>query len=233
MRAQGQKIERSEILDYQTYADRRDAVRAMVMEVKRRRRVHLGPHLTFLFENLTTLRYQVQEMVWAERIVREADIQHELDTYNALIGGPGELACCLLIEIEDEAERRRRLREWRALPGHIYLRCQPNPTSSDNAITMIRAAFDPAQASEDQLSSVQYLRFWVGSLRPVAIGCDLPALAGPAPLEARLNDEQREALMRDLGHGQDSPPAPVATGHHDGSRHQRRTPRFGPRPGSR
>jgi hypothetical protein len=229
----GRKIERSEILDHETYAERRDVTRAMVMEVKRRRRVHLGPHLTFLFENRTTIRYQIQEMVWAERIVREADIQHEIDTYNALLGGPGELACCLLIEIEAEAERRRCLREWRALPGHIYLRCEQRPASTDHAATVIRAAFDPAQASEDQLSSVQYLRFCMGSLRPVGIGCDLPALAGPTPLEARLTEEQREALIRDLGHDQEPTDDPVATGHHGGSRHQRAAPRPGPRPRSR
>ncbi len=233
MSNRARKIERSEILDHQTYAERRDVTRAMVMDVKRRRRVHLGPHLTFLFENQTTIRYQIQEMVWTERIVREADIQHEIDTYNALMGGPGELACCLLIEIEAEAERRRWLREWRALPGHIYLRCQQRPASTDHAASVIRAAFDPAQASEDQLSSVQYLRFCMGSLRPIAIGCDLPALAGPRPLEARLSDEQREALARDLSHGLESLEDPVATGHHGGSRHQRRAPRTGPPPRSR
>lgn len=182
----GRKVERSDILDYETYGDRRDALRAMVMEVKRRRRVHLGRCLTFLFENRTTVWYQIQEMVRAERIVREADIQHEIDTYNALCGGPGELGCCLLIEIEDEEERRRRLREWRALPGHAFVRCEGD--------VLVRAEFDPAQASDEQLSSVQYLRFRVGDLRPVGVGCDFPPLAG----ETTFNDEQRDAINRDL-----------------------------------
>jgi len=56
-------------------------VRTAIMEVKRPRRIHVGPHLTFLFENADTLRYQIQEVMRVEGIVREADIQHEIDTY--------------------------------------------------------------------------------------------------------------------------------------------------------
>lgn len=181
------KVQRADIIDYQTYSDRRETLRALVMEVKRRRRVHLGSYLTFLFENTTTIWYQIQEMLRAERIVRESDIQHEIETYNALLGGPGELGCCLLIEIEDEADRPRLLHEWRGLPGHIYLR--------GDGGALVRAEFDPAQASEDQLSSVQYLRFRVGELDPVAVGCDFAPLAN----ETVLSDEQRQALNRDLG----------------------------------
>jgi hypothetical protein len=221
------KVERSDILDYETYGDRRDTLRAMVMEIKRRRRVHLGTSLTFLFENTTTIWYQIQEMVRAERIVREADIQHEIDTYNAVLGGPGELGCCLLIEIEAESERPRLLREWRALPGHVYMRCEGSANDETNGETIVRAEFDPAQANEEQLSSVQYLRFKLGDLRPVAIGCDLEALAGRAPLELALNEEQREALNRDLGRAVDSKLEPVATAHHGGPIHQRLAPKSG------
>lgn len=180
------KVERSDILDGPTYEDRRGTLRAMAMEVKRRRRVHLGRYFTFLFENKTTVWYQIQEMVRAERIVDEATVQHEIETYNALLGGPGELGCALLIEIEDPEERGPRLREWRGLPGHVYLRCAGD--------VLVRADFDPRQANDHQLSSVQYLRFRVGELRPLAVGCDLPALAE----EIALNDEQRDAINRDL-----------------------------------
>jgi hypothetical protein len=183
------KVQRSEIVDYQTYNDRREAVRQAVMEIKRPRRIHLGPYLTFLFENAATMHYQIQEMMRVERIVREADVQQEIDTYNSVLGDDGELGCCLLIEIDDKAERDRLLREWRELPGHLYLRCDDGP--------IVRARFDPAQVGEDKISSVQYLKFPVGSggnRRPVAVGCDLPALAG----EAALDDEQQAALLADL-----------------------------------
>ena len=84
-------VVRSEILDYQTYEDAREAERARIFEVKRPRRIHLGDHLTFLFENHDTIRYQIQEMVRTERIVRESSIREEIDTYNQTLGGSGHL----------------------------------------------------------------------------------------------------------------------------------------------
>jgi hypothetical protein len=180
------KVERSEILGLQEYDARRDEIRARAMEAKRRRRVHVGP-LTFLFENVETVRYQIQEMARAERLYRDAEIQHEVDTYNELIGGPGELGCSLLIEIADPAERDVKLRAWRALPEHLYAKLADG--------RRVRAVYDRRQVGDDRLSSVQYLRFPVGEAAPVAIGSDLAALE----VEAALTPEQREALQADLG----------------------------------
>jgi hypothetical protein len=179
------KVQRSEIVDYQTYSDRRPATRTAIMEIKRPRRIHVGPHLTFLFENAETLRYQIQEVMRVEGIVREADIQHEIDTYNDLLGGEGELACCLLIEIDDKQERDRALRAWRALPQHVYLR-------TDQGV--VRPTYDTSQLDEEKISAVQYLKFPVGAAHPLAIGTDLPALTA----ETILDDEQRAALAADL-----------------------------------
>ena len=180
------KVERAEIVDYQTYADNRERTRAAVMEVKRLRRVHVGASLTFLFENADTVRYQIQEMMRVERIVREADIQQEIDTYNALLGDAGELGCCLLVEIDDRTERERALRQWRNLPEHVYVRCQDG--------VKVRGRYDRAQVEDDRISSVQYFKFAVGRRQPVAVGCDLPEAA----CEALLTDEQQAALRADL-----------------------------------
>jgi hypothetical protein len=180
------KVARAELVDYQTYGDRRDEIRQQVMEVKRVRRVHVGPYLTFLFENADTIRYQIQEMMRAERIAREADIAHELATYNALLGDQGELGCCLLVEIDDRDERDRLLRAWLDLPDRLYIRC------SDG--TLVRATHEAAQVGEDKISSVQYLKFKLGARLPVAVGCDRPDLT----LETALTDEQRAALAADL-----------------------------------
>jgi uncharacterized protein DUF3501 len=179
------KVQRSEILDYQTYDDRRNAARTAIMEVKRPRRIHVGPTLTFLFENAETLRYQIQEVMRTERIVRETEIQQEIDTYNDLLGGAGELACCLLIEIDDRAARDRALRAWRDLPRHLYLRTDQG---------LVRPTFDPGQRDDEKISAVQYLKFAVGTGRPLAVGCDLPELVA----ETVLDDEQRAALAADL-----------------------------------
>ena len=72
-------VRREEVLDWQTYSDERDSTRATVMELKKSRRIHLGDNLTFLFENHATIWYQIQEIMRAERIVRESGIREELD----------------------------------------------------------------------------------------------------------------------------------------------------------
>lgn len=180
------KVLRSEILDYQTYGDQREQTRGAVLEAKAKRRVHLGEHLTFLFENADTIRYQIQEMMRLERMVREKDVQHELDTYNQLLGDDGELGCSLLVEIDDAEKRDVYLVRWRDLVEHLYVRVEDG--------SAVSATWDPAQVGEDRLSSVQYLKFPVGDRVPVGIGCSHPELT----LEAEFTEEQRTALLEDL-----------------------------------
>ena len=176
---------RTEILDYQTYEDRREAERVRIFEIKRPRRVHLGDHLTFLFENHDTIRYQIQEMVRVERIVRESSIREEIDAYNEVLGGPGHLGCALLIEIEEEARRQPLLEEWMGLQEHLFAELPNN--------TRVYAEYDPAQVGERRLSAVQYLTFKLQE-SPVALGCDLPVLEGLVALD----ETQRVALAEDL-----------------------------------
>ncbi len=180
------RVRRDEILPLPAYEAAREEIRAGILEAKRRRRVHVAGVLTFLFENTATVRYQVQEMVRAERITRDDDVQHELDTYNELLGGEGELGCTLLIEIPDAAERDRSLREWLRLPAHLYVSLEDG--------TRVRPVFDPRQVGTDRLSSVQYMKFDVRGKVPVAVGSDLPQLHGETALDA----EQRAALASDL-----------------------------------
>lgn len=186
-----QRVQRDSLLDYVTYEEQRDERRARILAVKAPRRIHVGGVLTFLFENTETIRYQVQEMMRAERIVREADIQHELTTYNELLGGPGELGCTLLIELDDAAARDEKLRAWLGLPEHLYVEVEGGQR--------VRAVFDPRQIGEQRLSSVQYLKFPLGGRAPLAVGADHPDLS----VETRLDAEQRAALQEDLTSGRE------------------------------
>jgi hypothetical protein len=179
-------VERAEILDYVTYQEGRDAFREEIFAVKAARRVHIGEYLTLLFENHLTMRYQIQEMVRAERIVRESDIQHEIDTYNEVLGGDGEFGCTLLIEIDDPAIRDVKLKEWWRLPEKMYLLLEDG--------TRVWATFDERQRGDDRVSSVQYMKFNTGGRVPVAVGVDLPGLQA----ETRLTDEQGKALSKDM-----------------------------------
>ena len=180
-------VQRSEIKDYQTYTDERPVTRPRILEVKETRRVMLGSHLLFLFENHDTVWYQIQEMIRVERIVRESSIQEEIDVFNGLLGGPGELGVVLLIAVPEE-ERPEKLSAWLDLLPTLYLKLENGEKA--------RATWDPTQIGDSRLSSVQYLKFDVNGMCPVAIGCDHsdPSLNG----ELALNAEQRAALESDL-----------------------------------
>ncbi|MEQ1565330.1 MAG: DUF3501 family protein [Myxococcota bacterium] len=179
-------VRREQLVDHVTWGERRDRELPTILAVKAARRVHVGPHLTFLFENADTVRWQVQEMMRVERIVREADILHELHTYNELLGAPGELGCTLLVEIEDPQERAAKLAAWLDLPRSLYAELADG--------TRIRPAVDARQVGEDRLSSVQYLKFPVAGQVPVALGADHAA----HQVHAALSTEQRAALALDL-----------------------------------
>lgn len=181
-------VTRDELLDYVTYSEQRLVLRAEAMAAKAERRLFVGPHLTFCFENRTTTRYQVQEMMRVERLVKESDIAHELNTYNDLLGGDGEIGATLFVEIDDEPLRDRLLTRWIDLMPHLFLRLPDGRKAP--------ARWDEAQIGRGRLSAVQYLKFHVGGVTPVAIGCDHPdpLLAHEVP----LTEAQREALDADL-----------------------------------
>ena len=93
------------------------------MRAKDERRVHVGPHLTFLFENHETIRYQVQEMM-RSRADGEGSGHPPRDRRptTSCSGGPGEVGCTLLVEIDDPAVRAEKLAQWLALPKHLYVK---------------------------------------------------------------------------------------------------------------
>ncbi len=181
------QVQRSELLDFVTYGEQRDRIRASAMVAKDLRRVHLGAHLTFLFENHETTRYQVLEMMRSEQMVRESDIQHELDTYNALMGGDGELGATLLIEIDDAAARPELLRTWRDLPRRVAM------TFEDGSEAF--ASVDEDQFNDEKASSVQFLRFKVDGRVPKGLRVDHPDYRA----EIAFTDAQCAALLEDLG----------------------------------
>ena len=180
------RVTRQEILDYVTYEEQRNQIRKKLMKIKELRRINVACFLSFLFENTDTVRYQIQEMIRVERMVKETDIQHEINTYNELLGDSGELGCTLLIEIDDPDEREEKLTQWLDLPKHLYLSLEDE--------SRIRASFDEKQIGDARLSSVQYIKFNTGGETPVAIGSDLPLLKA----ETTFTNDQKKALSEDL-----------------------------------
>jgi hypothetical protein len=145
-----QPIEMNEILNIADYELERETLRPKIMALKARRRFPVGPHLTFLFENRDTVRYQIQEMMRIERIVKTADIAHEVETYNELLPQPGELSGCLLVEYETPEEHAIKLTELLGLDDHVWIQVGDLPRSN--------VRFDSRQIATDRISAVQYIK---------------------------------------------------------------------------
>jgi len=186
-----QKVSLPEVNNIADYELAREDFRARIMALKDRRRIRVGDHLTFLFENHDTVLYQIQEMMRIERIVRQHDIQHEVDTYNELIPEPGELSASLLIEYGTPELRQVRLRELLGLEDHVWLE-----TGGQRA----KARFDERQMSTDRISSVQYVKFRLspeqaaGFAKAARIVVDHPKYAA----SAALTPGQLKELAQDL-----------------------------------
>ena len=190
------KIARDSLLTLEAYAKQRPEFRAKAIAHKRARTVHLGEHVTLLFEDETTIRYQVQEMLRIEKTFEEAGIQDELDAYNPLIPDGSNLKATMLVEYEDEAERRDALARLRGIEDGVWLQ-----VGAKARVTPI-ADEDLDRETEDKTSSVHFLRFeltpamiaaWKGGA-VVAMGVDHPAYHA----QIELSPAQREALAADF-----------------------------------
>lgn len=190
------KLDRAALWTLERYAEERPAFRARVLAHKRARRVHLGPHATLLFEDLLTMRYQVQEMLRAERIFEPAEIEAEIAAYNPLIPDGANWKATLMFEYQDADERRRALGD---MPG-IEHRVWADVAGQER---LFAAANDDMERSTDaKTAAVHFLRFELGPNRvaalragaDLAMGIDDDAL----PYRVEVADEVRDALLRDL-----------------------------------
>jgi hypothetical protein len=122
--ALARRITRESLLTLEAYAKARKDFRARVLEHKRNRTVHLGEHLTLLFEDELTIRYQVQEMLRIEKIFEEAGIEDELAAYNPLVPDGSNLKATMLIEFEDVAERRGALERRKGIEHPVWVEAE-------------------------------------------------------------------------------------------------------------
>ena len=102
------KLSLEDILDHRAYERVREESRANVIELKRRRRLHLGTVVTVSFENRATMLNQIQEMLRVERVVTDEGVMEELKAFNPMIPEPGQLCATPFIELTTEDQ----MREW-------------------------------------------------------------------------------------------------------------------------
>ena len=191
-------ISRDSLLTMEAYARIRDQARADVIEHKKKRVVHLGNHLTFLFEDETTIRYQIQEMLHIEKIFDDVGIDAELEAYLPLVPDGSNLKATMQIEYENETERRAALGRLIGIEDRIFIRV-------GDELPAVYAAADqdlPRENSE-KTSAVHFLCFDLTdsmktALRtgtPLCLGCDHPHYRVPP---AVVDEAVRKALLHDL-----------------------------------
>ncbi|MGB7541148.1 MAG: DUF3501 family protein [Burkholderiales bacterium] len=146
-------IDRASLMTLEAYARERPQFRAKVMAHKKDRVVHLGDHLTLIFEDELTIRYQVQEMLRAERIFEEAGIQEELETYNPLVPDGRNFKATMMLEYPDSEERRVWLERLIGIEDKVWIQvegCERVWAIADE---------DLERENDQKTSSVHFLRF--------------------------------------------------------------------------
>jgi len=147
------KLTHNDLWKLEDYARERNAFRTKVIAHKKTRTVHLGPHVTLIFEDRTTVQYQVQEMLRIERIFEPKAIDEELDAYNPLIPDGANLKATMLIEYDDVDERRRELEKLRGIEDIVEL------VAGTHAPVRAIADEDLDRSNETKTSAVHFLRF--------------------------------------------------------------------------
>jgi hypothetical protein len=194
-RARG--ITRASLMTLEAYAKARKDFRARVLEHKRPRTVHLGEHVTLLFEDETTIRYQVQEMLRIEKIFDEEGIEDELAAYNPLVPDGSNFKATMLIEYEDVDERHAALAKLKGIEQKVWLQVEGLPK------VWAIADEDLERQNAEKTSSVHFLRFeltpeMVAALKhgaALGMGVDHPNYKAEIPA---VGAATREALVADL-----------------------------------
>lgn len=189
-------IDIAQIVPYEQWERLRPVLRPLFIQEKNRRRLGVGEHVTFLFENAQSVWYQIEEMLRVERIKDGDAVKHEVETYNELIPREDELSATMLIEYPDATERDLALKGLLGLERHVKL------VAGGRAVS---ALFAGTQIAEDAVSSVQFVRFPLprglganfidlAQKGELAIDVDHPMLAARTAIDVAL----ARALHEDL-----------------------------------
>lgn len=190
------QIERASLKTLEAYARERPQYRARVMAHKTNRTVGLGEHVTLIFEDEITIRYQLQEMLHAERIFEDREIQNELDTYNPLIPDGRNLKATMMIEYTDVIERRKRLEELIGIEDRVWIQVQGH----DRVWSIADEDLD--RENSQKTSAVHFLRLELseGMAQALKKGAGLAIGVDHPRYQARLDVPRavRDSLSTDL-----------------------------------
>jgi len=191
-----QKLDRTTLHSLEEYAGMRDAYRREAIAHRKLRRVPVTPNIVLYFEDFTTLKYQVQEILRAEKVFEAEGIQEEIDAYNPLIPDGTNLKATFMLEYQDVDERRVRLGELVGIEDKVYVQI------GDLAKVYAISDEDLERSTEDKTSAVHFCRFELDadmiaaakSGAAIKVGTDHPNLSA----ETTLEGPSRESLAADL-----------------------------------
>ena len=145
-------VEKNDLVPLDIYEKNRKEIRKKLIEIKKKRRVPIGPYATFYFENFETMLAQIQEMLYIEKGGNE-QLKDELNAYNPLIPQGKELIATLMFEIDDPVLRADFLGKVGGIEEKIYIQ-----VGKDKILSVPEADVDRTSA-EGKASSVQFIHF--------------------------------------------------------------------------
>lgn len=186
-------LSESDLWPLPVYEQVRDEFRSKVIAEKQHRRVHVGPYMTFVFENRLTVKFQVMEILRVEKISDAAHVREELDGFNTMLPPPDGLSATLLIELQgSEPEVKAELTRLVGLARHVHLEFDG---------TRVSGEFDSGRDDGAKVSAVQYVRFPLGNLAGKLTGAGAIELVVDHPHythRTALTPQARASLARDL-----------------------------------
>ena len=191
------KITPESLMSLEAYHKARPEIRARIIALRKLRTVHLGEHMTLIFENEELMRYQVQEMLRVERIFESEGIQDELDAYNPLVPDGTNFKVTMMIEYTNEVERRRALSRMRGIETRVFVEVE------GQARVYAIADEDLERSNDEKTAAVHFLRFELSNPMRAAlkagaqlkVGCDHPEY--PIHVDS-LSPETLAQLLTDL-----------------------------------
>ena len=189
-------LNKESLLDIIEYEKVRHNYRKEIIDYKINRRIALGPNVTMVFENEKTLSFQIQEIMRAERLVHDEQIQEEIDVYNSIMPPSSGLSATLFIEITDEKKIKSVLNEFIGL------------TDGDNLYfevgnEKVFAKFEEGREEEDKISSVHYVQFYFNQnqkdqLSDLSQNVNIVIDYKNYVHSVQVKDEMRQSLVNDL-----------------------------------
>ena len=183
-------ITRDSLMTLEAYSKARQEFRARVMAHKKNRVLRLGGNVTLIFEDELTIRYQIQEMLRAERIFENQGIEDELGAYNPLVPDGSNWKATMMIEYPDLDERQRMLEKLIGVEDKVWVKVEGHQR------VYAIADEDLERENAEKTSAVHFLRFELDRAMAQALKRGAPVSAGIDHPQYNVTVDNLDAAVR-------------------------------------